>query len=58
MIEIENMLLINTGVSSVVLFVLFILWMVKPTEKKEERVYLSKEMHKIKENINDSEVDI
>ncbi len=55
MVGIENMLLINTGVSSIVLFVLFILWIAKPSEKKEERVYLSKDMHKIKENVNDSE---
>lgn len=58
MTGIENMLLINTGVSSVVLFVLFILWMAKPSEKKEERVYLSKDMHKIKENISDSEIEV
>ncbi len=55
MTGIENILLINTGVSSIVLFVLFLLWMVKPSEKKEERIYLSKDMHKIKENISESE---
>lgn len=55
MVEVTQLLLINTGVSSVLLFVLLMIWALKPA-KKEERVYLSKDMHKIKEQvINDSE---
>ncbi|MGV8142606.1 MAG: hypothetical protein ACP5NS_03140 [Candidatus Pacearchaeota archaeon] len=60
MVGVEHFLIINTGVSSVVLFVLF-LWLiaqpVKQTTKKEKRVYLSKDMNKIKQQITDSEIN-
>lgn len=52
MVGVEHMLLINTGISSVVLFVLLLLWARKPM--KEERVYLSKDMYKIKEQVSDT----
>lgn len=58
MVGVEQILLINTGVSSVVLFVLFLLWMNKPRGKKEERSYLSKDMYKIKENVSDSDSEV
>jgi hypothetical protein len=37
------------------------MWMTKPTkhyETKEERVYLSKDMYKIKKQVADSEVEV
>lgn len=55
MVGVEHVLLINTGVSSVVLFALFLWLLTKPVHKPQERVYLSKDMHKIKEQIIDSE---
>jgi hypothetical protein len=58
MIDVTNILLMNIGVSSLVLFVLFLWWMAKPNEKREERIYLNKEMYKIKDNVSDSEADI
>jgi len=54
MVGVEHILLINTGVSSVVLFVLLLFWARKPSVKKEERVYLSRDMYKIKEQVVDS----
>ncbi len=54
MTGVENILLINTGVSSVVLFVMFLWLIAKPHHNIEERVYLSKDMYKIKEQISDS----
>ncbi len=53
MVGVEGLLLINTGVSSVVLFVLFLLLIAKPNHKSEERVYLSKDMNKIKQQVVD-----
>lgn len=55
MVGVENILLINTGVSSVVLFVMFLWLIIKPVHKNEERVYLSKDMNKIKEQISESD---
>ncbi len=55
MVGVEELLLVNTGVSSVVLFALFLWLLAKPTHKTEERVYLSKDMNKIKQQVNDSE---
>ena len=54
MVEIAHVLLINTGVSSIFLFVLLLFWARKPSVKKEERVYLSKDMYKIKQQVVDS----
>lgn len=56
MVEVIHLLLVNTGVSSVLLFVLLLLWSRKPAafQSAEERVYLSKDMHKIKEQVIDS----
>ena len=54
MVGVEHILLINTSVSSAVLFVLLLLWARKPSAAKEERVYLSKDMYKIKEQVVDS----
>ena len=56
MVEIAHILLINTGVSSVALLFLLLLWSRKPTASPsaEERVYLSKDMYKIKEQVVDS----
>ena len=59
MVEVTHLLLINTGVSSVVLFVLLLLWSRKPNARStEERAYLSRDMYKIKEQIIDSDEDI
>ena len=55
MVGVEHLLLINTGVSSVVLFLLFLWLIAKPKHNSEERVYLSKNMSKIKQQIIDSE---
>jgi len=55
MVGVEHVLLINTGVSSVVLFVLFLWLIAKPHQNIEERVYLSKDMNKIKQQVIDSE---
>ena len=53
MVGVANILLINTGVSSVVLFVLILLWARKPIAK-ETRTYLSRDMYKIKEQVTDN----
>ena len=57
MVGVEHFLLINTGVSSVVLFALFLWLIAKPSHKNEERVYLSKDMTKIKQQVIDTEVE-
>ena len=54
MVDVTQILLINTGVSSVVLFVLLLFWARKPSIKKEERAYLSRDLYKIKEQVVDS----
>jgi len=56
MVEVMHLLLINTGVSSVALLFLLLLWSRKPavSPSAEERVYLSKDMYKIKEQVVDS----
>ncbi len=57
MVGVEHVLLINTGVSSVVLFALFLWLLAKPVPKTEERVYLSKDMNKIKQQVIDSDIE-
>ena len=56
MVEVMQLLLINTGVSSVALLFLLLLWSRKlaASLSAEERVYLSKDMYKIKEQVVDS----
>ena len=51
MVEIMQVLLMNTGVSSVALLLLLFLSKRKVPKSKNERVYLSKDMLKIKEEI-------
>ncbi|MBS3084010.1 hypothetical protein J4423_04360 [Candidatus Pacearchaeota archaeon] len=53
MVEIMQILLMNTGVSSVVLLFLLFLSKRKISKSKDERVYLSKDMMKIKEEISE-----
>ncbi len=56
MVGVMQLLLINTGVSATLLLVLLLISFKKPNDSvSEERVYLSKDMHKIKENVNDSD---
>ncbi len=55
MIGVEIILLVNTGIFSIILFVLLLSLLTKSSYKIEERVYLSKDMHKIKENVSDVE---
>ncbi|MEK6847465.1 MAG: hypothetical protein AABY16_04835, partial [Nanoarchaeota archaeon] len=56
MVEVMYLVLINTGVSSVLLFVLLLILAKRSdaSPPSEERVYLSKDMHKIKEQVVDS----
>jgi len=51
MVEVMQVLLMNTGVSSVALLFLLFLSRRKSSKSKNERVYLSKDMLKIKEEI-------
>ncbi len=56
MVGIIQLLLINMGVSATLLLVLLLILFKRPIiSVSEERVYLSKDMCKIKNNVNDSE---
>ncbi len=56
MVGVIQLLLINMGVSATLLLIL-LLKLFKSPIVSEERVYLSKDMCKIKDNVNDSEED-
>ena len=53
MVEVMHILLVNTGVSSMALLLLLLFFKRKNLKSKDSRVYLSKDMLKIKEQIAD-----
>lgn len=55
MVDVTHILLVNTGAWAMALIVLFALWVWKPTPPDETPAYLSRDLHKIKKQVVDSE---